>query len=83
MIIGYNSDEGFFFDYKIKAITKHDQIRPLITDFENLIPFQLNIGKGTVLSKYIANEIKTFYFNGQLPVLKDKQKFYEVSDQLL
>lgn len=79
MMIGYTSAEGLFFEYKIKqAIQSKERNGVLITNFENLIPHHLKVPSGSILSKYIANEIKSFYFNGEEPTLKYKSKFYEV-----
>ncbi|KAK9746434.1 Carboxylesterase family [Popillia japonica] len=48
-------------------------------NFEHMIPHHLNIPHDTPLSRYIANEIKSFYFNDEEPTLtKHKTAFYEV-----
>ncbi|KAI4468858.1 carboxylesterase [Holotrichia oblita] len=79
MIIGYTSSEGYFFDYKIKNMRKPNSNTLLIENFEHLIPHHLNIPPGTPLSKYIAKEIKSYYFNDEEPTLaKHKTAYYEV-----
>ncbi|GJQ76636.1 hypothetical protein Trydic_g15496 [Trypoxylus dichotomus] len=79
MMIGYNSDEGIFFEYKISKIVKSNAPNSLlVTNFENLIPHDLNIPVGTPLSHYISNEIRSFYFNDDEPTLKYKTAYYQV-----
>lgn len=78
-MIGYTSSEGYFFEYKIRNISKSNSNTPLIENFEHMIPHHLNIPHDTPLSRYIANEIKSFYFNDEEPTLtKHKTAFYEV-----
>ncbi|KRT84319.1 esterase, partial [Oryctes borbonicus] len=79
MMIGYTSNEGLFFEYKINKILKSNATNSLLVrNFEHLVPHDLNISIGTALSQYIGNEIKSFYFNGDEPTLKYRLAYYQV-----
>ncbi|KAK9746443.1 Carboxylesterase family [Popillia japonica] len=79
MMMGLSSSEGNIFEYKIKNIVKSNSKAVLVPNFEHLIPYDMNIPADTPLSRYTADKIKSFYFNGEEPILtKHRNAFYEV-----
>ncbi|KAI4468814.1 carboxylesterase [Holotrichia oblita] len=71
-LLGYLSREGMLID----VIVPKD--RQLITDFEEAIPFNLGIPKGTPLSLKTAEKIKQFYYSDKQPSLDDKDTLYKL-----
>nr|XP_022900834.1 esterase FE4-like [Onthophagus taurus] len=78
MLIGYNSDEGLFFDYQIKNRLKKDKNNSILPDFETLVPHPLGFKRGSPESILIAEKTKQFYFNGKSPTIENRKQFYRL-----
>lgn len=71
-LLGYLSREGML----IELVTPKD--RQLVTDFQEAIPFNLRIPKGTVLSLETAEKIKQYYYGDKQPSLDEIDTLYKV-----
>ncbi|KAK5645314.1 hypothetical protein RI129_006614 [Pyrocoelia pectoralis] len=69
IIVGYTSREGYFVRYKYKK-------KQIDGDFEEEIPFSLNVEKGSEKSKNIAMKIKQFFYGDQEPSTENSNAFY-------
>ncbi|KAF5273122.1 hypothetical protein FQA39_LY07612 [Lamprigera yunnana] len=58
IIIGFTSLEGMVVDFFGENVPN----TYIIDDFEEIVPYELNIDRGSKLSKIIANKIKKFYY---------------------
>jgi carboxylesterase type B len=73
MVFGYTTREGMLFELWPKPNKPE-----MPEDFETLIPFMLEVERGSDSSKNIANKIKQFYY-GTPSSEKQPDKFYLVS----
>jgi carboxylesterase type B len=76
IVFGYTTREGMLFEIWIKP-----RKPTMPKDFETLIPFMLEVERGSDASKNIANKIKQFYYG--TPGSEDQlDNFYLVSSFL-
>lgn len=68
LIFGYTSREGMFFEMLEKKWNRS----MIITDFEDVIPHQFHLTKGSESSKEIVAKIKEFYFGNDSSSYEDK-----------
>lgn len=54
-------------------------LQPIHKDFENSIPLDLQLSKGSNESLNLAQEIKRFYYKDKEPSLDTKREYYNVS----
>lgn len=71
-LLGYTSREGMLVELTVPK--KHH----LLTTFEEAIPFNLRIPKGSALSLKTAHKIKQFYYGTKEPTLDDMDPLYQV-----
>ncbi|KAF5299074.1 hypothetical protein FQR65_LT09432 [Abscondita terminalis] len=75
LIIGFNSREGMLADVLNREFRRHGHA---IKDFENKVPHNMNVAKGSALSKSIADKIKSFYYGNETPTENNKNQYYLV-----
>lgn len=76
IIIGYNSNEGILFE----LIRRSEFRSELPNDFEDEIPYELGLKKGSEESKEFSNRLRKEYFDGNNNQLKEEdiEKIYKV-----
>lgn len=77
LLTGFNSREGMLAEAQSKE--KFGEVK-LITDFEDAVPYFLNVPRGSEKSRKIAHKIKEFYYGEENPNLENIDRYYVVSD---
>lgn len=77
LLTGFNTREGMLAEIQSKE--KFGEVK-LITDFEDAIPYFLNIPRASEKSKTIADKIKKFYYGEETPSLGNIDRYYLVSE---
>lgn len=62
MMLGYTSREGMIYDFDFRLVKPENRF---VMDYEDLVPFALQVPRGSALSKKIAAKIKDFYANDE------------------
>lgn len=78
LMIGYTTREGILGEITMKE--KYGEFR-VTTNFEEAIPYFLNLPKGSGIQKKIAQRIKKFYYGKETPSLKNVDRYYIVSSK--
>lgn len=73
----YTKEEGIVYEVFLRQIG----VTPIHTDFEDYIPRDLELKKGSNESIKLAQEIKELYYKDKTPSLETKKEFWNVSTQ--
>ncbi|RZC37636.1 COesterase and/or Abhydrolase 3 domain containing protein, partial [Asbolus verrucosus] len=72
IIIGFTNREGMLSE----ILQKSKPFKPM-TNFELAVPSFLKLQPGSDISKYVAQQIKEFYYGNKEPSVEDKDTFYQ------
>lgn len=75
-MIGFTTREGMLGEVIMKD--RYGEFK-VITEFEEAIPYFLNIPKNSDMFKKTAQRIKRFYFGDEEPTLENVDRYYVVS----
>lgn len=76
LLTGFNAREGMLAESQ--SVEAYGEVR-VITNFEDAVPYFLNVPNGSKKSKEIAQRIKQFYYGDEVPTLDNIDRFYIVS----
>lgn len=74
ILIGYCNREGIFAEYYAKLLG----VEPIHVNFEDNVPYFLNLERGSDASKKVAEKIKQFYYGDEKPSRQSIEKFHLV-----
>lgn len=78
-LTGYTDKEGML----LELISRWTGRLEVISDFEEAIPYTINLERGSNESKKIARLIKEFYFGDETPSMENFDKYLDVSKRRL
>lgn len=78
LMIGFTTREGMLGEVIMKERPGEFKV---ITEFEDAIPYFLNIPKGSDMVKKTAERIKRFYYGDEEPTLENVDRYYVVSSE--